>query len=246
MDQDKILEVYSNASPFFKVFFAEDKEAAKKEYKGYEVCEKIADFNGKTYYIAYNKACPNKDNKMYNKAAVEEYNSLSRTIEKVKENIVLLPMESRDKKLHGFNSLNAKRVDKLDGKSFTSADFKDYDMTVINIWATWCGPCVGELPELEKTYKKLPKNVNLITICTDGEEANKDCLKILKDSGVTFTTLAGTKKMEDSLLSAVTAYPTTVFVDSEGNLVGKEVLGANESDYYLKEIKSHLELLNEK
>ena len=57
-----------------------------------------------------------------------------------------------------------KTVD-LEGNEVTQDIFKDYDMTMINVWTTWCPYCIEEMPELETVYQKLPENVNFITIC---------------------------------------------------------------------------------
>lgn len=245
MDDEEIIKIFESAIPFFKIFYVEkgDDKSAKKNSSSYEHMEKIVDFDKKSYYLAYNDTCPDDKNNTYSDESIAEFKELASTIDAVKDGIIIFPLEKQDDEIKDFTSLEAKKVNDMNGNPFTSKDFEKYDMTMINIWATWCGPCVGELPDIEKVYKSLPENVNMITICTDGEDELDSCKKILKDSGATFTTLAGNKALDNSLLSGITAFPTTVFVDSEGNLIGEPVMGANKASFYLNEIDKHLKLI---
>ena len=55
----------------------------------------------------------------------------------------------------------------LDGETFTQDDIKSKDLTIINYWGMFCGPCRAEMPDLAAYEKALPENVQLITICID-------------------------------------------------------------------------------
>ena len=104
--------------------------------------------------------------------------------------------------------------------------FSGYDLTVVNVWATWCGYCVREMPELAKLKDMLPENVNLITICDDATTETELAFTILQESGATnFQTLMGTQEIYDQFLYQVYAFPTTYFLDSEGNPVGESIVG---------------------
>ena len=46
----------------------------------------------------------------------------------------------------------------MDGNKVTNDTFADYDLTVVNFWATYCNPCIDELPELAEWKKELPDN----------------------------------------------------------------------------------------
>ena len=50
------------------------------------------------------------------------------------------------------------------GNEVTEKIFADKDITMVNVWGTFCGPCINEMPELQKIYESLPKNANLIGI----------------------------------------------------------------------------------
>lgn len=122
----------------------------------------------------------------------------------------------------------------LDGNPVTSEElFADHKVTMINLWATWCGPCVNELAELEELNKEFAeKGCQIIGICTDAKAGGKavDTAKsILAEKGVTYTNLMAT----DEILSAFSlmAYPTSYFVDSEGRILTEPVVGADFAQY---------------
>ena len=60
----------------------------------------------------------------------------------------------------------------LDGNTVTESIFTEKDLTVLNIWGTFCGPCIGEMPELGKWAKEMPDNVQIVGLIIDinGEE----------------------------------------------------------------------------
>ena len=124
----------------------------------------------------------------------------------------------------------------MDGNIVTQEIFADYDLTVVNLWATWCGYCIEEMPELARLKTMLPENVNFITLCEDAHLDMDLANEILTASGANFQTLINTQEIYDQFFSLVTAFPTTVFFNSEGILVGKPIVGVpsleNSADAY--------------
>lgn len=56
----------------------------------------------------------------------------------------------------------------VNGNTYTKEMFKDYDLTLVNIYTTWCTPCVQEMPELDELYKNMKdKGVNVIGVVLD-------------------------------------------------------------------------------
>ena len=104
--------------------------------------------------------------------------------------------------------------------------FSGYDLTMVNIWATWCGYCVREMPELAKLKDMLPENVNLITICDDASVETELAYSILQQTGATnFQTLIGTQEIYNQFVYQTDVVPSTFFLDSEGNPVGEPLMG---------------------
>jgi len=186
--------------------------------KNYKNVDKLTTLGEDTYYFAYN------DDYSYMTLNVTEQKSMERIMkerDKFKSSIVVFPaVDFKKQDERNMNDFSAKT---LDGQTFTQEDFKNYDLTMVNIWNTVCGSCIKEMPELEKVYEGLPKNVNMISICTDGDESNELAKNIMKVKGDKFKALISDSKLRKSLTDSIDAFPTTVFVDKEGNIVGTQV-----------------------
>lgn len=137
----------------------------------------------------------------------------------------------------------------MEGHQVTEEIFSSYDLTMVNIWATWCSYCIEEMPELAELKKMLPENVNLITICDDASYEEALTKEILSSAGANFQTLKPTEAMYEQLLSDVYAFPTTYFLDSQGIPVIQPVTGVpsldNAAEAYYAIITQVLTLLEE-
>lgn len=113
----------------------------------------------------------------------------------------------------------------LGGGSFSPEDFSAYELTVINFWGTYCGPCISEMPDLEQFNKSKPENVNFITFCTDGADNEQSAQSIVEDAGLTAPVIVAADGDFAEILSQIQYIPTTVFADSHGKIVGTEIIG---------------------
>ncbi len=116
----------------------------------------------------------------------------------------------------------------LDGGSFTQEDIAAKDVTVVNYWSLLCGPCVEEMPDIAAFEKALPDNVRLVTVCLDGTDAEDDVKRILSEAGYEGMTLLYGDGDYLDVWNNIQYTPTTVIVDSEGNLVGDAIIGGQE------------------
>ena len=130
----------------------------------------------------------------------------------------------------------------MDGNKVTNDIFADYDLTVVNFWATYCNPCIDELPELAEWKKELPDNVNLIGLLVNVDEKGSDqyklAEKIIKETGADYQHLIATEEFDD-LISDLVGVPTTFFVDSTGKIIGEPFAGAD-VDAYKQTVEDYL------
>lgn len=92
--------------------------------------------------------------------------------------------------------------------------------TVINLWASWCGPCRDELPLLAKADKAYGKRLRILGIdFADG--APEAAIALAKDSGLTYPLLVD-RGMSIKAALRVIGLPQTVFVDAQGRMVATE------------------------
>lgn len=133
-----------------------------------------------------------------------------------------------------------------DGNTWTADDLQSADVTMVNVWGTFCGPCVNEMPEIAELEKQLPENVTVVLCCGDySDQTAADCESILSDAGYSGTNLIGFDGDLNTLLAGTQFYPTTYFFDSEGNQVAEPVVGAPDKpkQTYLDSINQGLESL---
>ena len=121
----------------------------------------------------------------------------------------------------------------LDGAPVTNEIFASKKITVVNIWGTFCPPCIGEMPELGELARSLPADAQLIgLVCDaqDGSEEIQEAKKILRDAGADFVNIVPDAALMN-FLSNVDAVPTTIFVNSKGEIVGRMIVGADVEGY---------------
>ena len=121
----------------------------------------------------------------------------------------------------------------LDGNTVKSSDlFSGKAVTVVNFWFTTCGPCVGELGDLDALNKELPGKggaligINAFTL--DGNEAAiSDAKDVLTQSGATYQNVYFDSGSEaGKFVESIYAYPTTYVVNRSGRIVGDPIVGA--------------------
>ena len=137
----------------------------------------------------------------------------------------------------------------VDGKDYTEKVFSDYDLTLVNIFTTWCSPCVNEIPELEKLYEEMKeKGVGVVGVVLDtvGDDGKQDDAAV-KKAGVlqektkaSYPFLIPDSTMMNGRLNGISAFPETFFVDKDGNIVGETYSGSHSLDEWKKIVEKEL------
>ena len=131
----------------------------------------------------------------------------------------------------------------LEGNTVTEDIFSDKDATILNVWATFCGPCKDEMPDLAELAGSLPGNAQVVGIVLDVPSAGGDLADLAREiaagSGAEFTNLIADESLA-GLLSNITAVPTTFIIDSDGNIVGSPMVGAS-VEWYKSSLEDYLD-----
>jgi thiol-disulfide isomerase/thioredoxin len=114
----------------------------------------------------------------------------------------------------------------VDGNPVKSEEiFAQNKITMVNIWATWCGNCVGELAGLaEMNHRLADKNVAVIGICNDADTEPDKCKALIEENGVDYLNLMPVDDLDKML--EIPGLPTSYFVDSEGKILCAPFIGA--------------------
>ncbi|MBR4904242.1 MAG: TlpA family protein disulfide reductase [Selenomonadaceae bacterium] len=122
----------------------------------------------------------------------------------------------------------------ITGEIFTKEIFASKKITMINIWGTFCPPCIAEMPELGEMARSLPADAQIIGIICDADEFSnqqiKEALRITKEAHVNFVNLVLDEQLV-KFLENIDAVPTTIFVNSKGEIVGEMIVGADVDGY---------------
>lgn len=137
----------------------------------------------------------------------------------------------------------------IDGETYTQDVFSKYDLTLVNVFTTWCSPCVKEIPELEKLYEEMKEKgvgvvgVVLDTIGDDGKQSDESIEKakvLQKKTKASYPFLIPDSTMMNGRLNGVSAFPETFFVDKNGNIVGETYTGSHDLDEWKEIVEKEL------
>lgn len=133
----------------------------------------------------------------------------------------------------------------LDGNEVDQSVFANARLTMMNIWATFCGPCINEMPELGELAAEGGTDYQIIGVCADlngTEDMLEDAKEIVSQTKANYLHLQPSEDLYP-VLTASSSVPVTFFFDSEGKLVGKGILGAQDKDTWSQVISERLEMV---
>lgn len=123
----------------------------------------------------------------------------------------------------------------MNGSSVSSDIFAKNKITMLNIWGTFCPPCIKEMPDLAKLNEaNKSKGVGVVGIPIDIVDRMGNILarpkadgdEIIAKTGANYTHVVPSKGMMSGLLRNIQAVPATIFVDKDGKIIDQVYLGA--------------------
>lgn len=115
----------------------------------------------------------------------------------------------------------------FEGNPVTEQIFAGHSLTILNFWEPWCGPCVGEMPDLQKlSLEYSGRGVQVIGVFST-PDADEDVRTVLDMTGVTYPILRYTGEFDFLQTGYV---PTTVVIGSSGGIVVESFAGAMDYD----------------
>ena len=123
----------------------------------------------------------------------------------------------------------------LSNETVTNSIFAQKKITVVNIWGTFCPPCIEEMPELGEWSDNMPADAQIIGLVCDVENFDDSqtidaAKKILREANANFVNILPDENLK-KYLETVDAVPTTIFIDAQGNMIGEPVVGASVEMY---------------
>ena len=166
----------------------------------------------------------------------KEYNALVKACDNT-EWLRFSEPEPEKPETAGAGSSVAFETADLAGNPVNSAElFSRYELTMVNLWGTFCGPCIQEMPGLEQLNQKMKgRNIAVIGIVVDIEGPDdrgqiEEAEDIISSTGVTYMNLLPWEGINEVLPSMY--IPTTYFIDSNGSIVAEAAVGSRSADAY--------------
>ena len=132
--------------------------------------------------------------------------------------------------------------------------FADYKLTMINVWATYCSPCINEMPDLGRLHADMAaEGVQIVGLVSDALDSSGNISQsqvdlardIIEATGANYPHMLPSQDLISTVLWQVTAVPTTIFVDHTGELVGYAYAGSRSYDQWTAIIYDTLSLLED-
>ncbi|MCR5809267.1 MAG: TlpA family protein disulfide reductase [Clostridiales bacterium] len=122
------------------------------------------------------------------------------------------------------------------GEHVAFADYSEKDVVMINFWETWCGPCMGEMADLEALYEE-HESEGFAIIGVYSSSKTADVKAVAENFGITYRLVPTTRQLRRFATRYV---PTTVFVNGKGELLSEEPIVGAKSRSEWEEIISSL------
>ena len=117
---------------------------------------------------------------------------------------------------------------RLNGEDFTLSQTRG-KMTIINFWASWCGPCKMEAPHLQEFYEEYSDRVEIVAVNITSKDKPRDAATFAKQYGFTFPVLLD-ESGEVSTMYGAFVIPTTIFLNEKGIII-HEYAGPMEKEF---------------
>ena len=239
--------VFHNCLPLLRIISIENgtiddlPQDAKKAYETESYLE-LGSFGEYNYYVRYPGQA---DYEWANKFTEETWQEIDSLINYCQEEgrLRFFSPETVAGQLLEFETTD------LDGNPVRSAElFGKNKLTVLNVWATWCGPCKSELPSLHILNQKMKEQgIEVVGVVIDvrnqaDSETISEAQKYMSWYKADYLNLVPWEGFMDTL--PVYGYPTTYYIDSKGQVVMEDQSGAHDTQEYkaiIKEVLAEME-----
>ena len=128
------------------------------------------------------------------------------------------------------------QLNDLEGKPVSLAEAKG-KVVLLNFWATWCGPCRAEIPDLVDLQKRYADKLEIIALATQ-EDDDDQVRRFVLHSGINYRVAMAPDEVVRAY-GGIAALPTSFVIDAQGRVVQKHI-GLNDPTLYERELKAML------
>ena len=235
--EEEIENYYNNMANLFMIFAVSDKSSIEElagfiKGLGTELdltsIPKVGEGEGYSFYLYTDMA---RDTSKFRPEYAEEFEALRAQVPEIVAGGKFYAPVDPNAAMIG-KKLSFKTTD-INGNPVDSEElFAQHEITMLNVWTSWCHFCIEEMPELEAINGRIAdKDCAVVGLLFDGNDP--DALEtgkgVLQNAGVTFNVILPPENAEE--LFTLDGYPTTFFVGRDGTILGAPVVGADVQAY---------------
>lgn len=204
-------------------------------------------FFGESYKSAYESTGQNED------AVISESAETSESSAESTQTIKNADEKNKNADLYEFaGTFGEFSAQTFDGGTFSEKDLLSCGVNLINVWTTFCSPCIKEMPELNELSEEYAGKVRIIGICADTADENgtpvDKTLELGKkisqsDLSLSYTMLVPSTELQNGILKDVYAYPTTYITDDNGNIY-EVIIGRKSKEEFAQILGKYINLQN--
>lgn len=112
----------------------------------------------------------------------------------------------------------------------------------INFWATWCGPCIAEMPTIQKLYDKVKDDKDVVLLTVEVENKKENAVSFMKKRNLNLPLVFPNSAIPQEFLDR--SIPTTVILDKQGNIAHTTVGMADYSGQEVIDFFNELKKMN--
>lgn len=205
--------------------------------------------NGDVAEVTTKEETTTAENKEDETTKADEEETTEAAVTSTSVQIVTLPADENGPSPF-FDAFTTKTID---GKDVTEEIFKGNKLTMVNVWGTFCDPCIYEMPFIEQLSKDYAdKGLKVVGIVEDTfdffkKENNADKLKkaedIVAQTGVTYPILLPSESLNSVRLNFINTFPTTYFLNENGEIITAEYVGSRSYEQWAAIVDSILAVL---
>lgn len=137
----------------------------------------------------------------------------------------------------------------LEGNTVDESFFGNKKLTMVNVWGTFCSPCIQEMPDLGELAEEYEENLQILGIVSDviqtderiTEDTLEEAKRLVEVTKAEYIHVVTSESLLDGFVSGISAVPTTFFVNKDGNVLGVGISGARTKEKWQEIIEALLE-----
>lgn len=174
---------------------------------------------------------------------------LTKAVSQIEAEITKITPLEEENSHSDISSLGSFSTQDINGKDYTEKMFEEYELTMVNVFTTWCTPCINEIPDLQMLSEEMADQgvavVGVVLDASDGmghviDDTVQKAKVLAERTEVSYPFLIPDESNLNGRLEGIDAVPETFFVDKNGTIVGQTYSGSHSLEEWKRIVEETL------